>query len=51
MYTRAKTVPVWVTDINVIKKTAIELFSEFLGKKKLRFVGVGVSKLRGIDEK
>ena len=50
-YTRSKTVPIWTTDINVIKRTSIELLSEFLGKKKLRLVGVGVSKLREIDEK
>jgi DNA polymerase IV (archaeal DinB-like DNA polymerase) len=50
-YTRAKTVSSWTNDINVIKKTAIELLSEFLDRKKLRLVGVGVSKLRGIDEK
>jgi DNA polymerase IV (DinB-like DNA polymerase) len=35
----------------VIKRTAIELLSEFLGRKKLRLVGVGVSKLKERDEK
>jgi DNA polymerase IV (archaeal DinB-like DNA polymerase) len=50
-YTRSKTIPIWTYDINVIKRTAIELLSEFLDRKKLRLVGVGVSKLRGIDEK
>jgi len=49
-YTRAKTVPVWTSDIDLIKKTAIELLSEFLGRK-LRLVAVGVSKLRERDEK
>ena len=32
-YTRAKTVPIWTSDINVIKKTAKELLSEFYDKK------------------
>jgi len=50
-FTRAKTVTIWTSDINVIKKTAIELLSEFLGRKKLRLVGVGVSKLKERDEK
>jgi DNA polymerase IV (archaeal DinB-like DNA polymerase) len=49
-YTRAKTVPVWTSDIDLIKRTAIELLSEFLGRK-LRLVAVGVSKLRERDEK
>jgi DNA polymerase IV (DinB-like DNA polymerase) len=49
-YTRAKTVPIWTWDIGLIKTTAMELLSEFLGKK-LRLVGVGVSKLRERDER
>jgi DNA polymerase IV (DinB-like DNA polymerase) len=49
-YTRAKTMPLWTSDINVIKKTALELLSEFLGRKKLRLVGVGVSRLRERDD-
>ena len=49
-YTRAKKVPIWTSDIDLIKKTAVELFWEFLGKK-LRLVAVGVSKLREKDEK
>jgi DNA polymerase IV (archaeal DinB-like DNA polymerase) len=50
-YTRSKTVTIWTSDINVIKRTATELLSEFLGRKKLRLVGVGVSKLKERDEK
>jgi DNA polymerase IV (archaeal DinB-like DNA polymerase) len=50
-YTRSKTVPIWTTDINVIKRTAIELLTEFLDRKKLRLIGVGVTKLRERDEK
>jgi DNA polymerase IV (archaeal DinB-like DNA polymerase) len=50
-YTRSKTVPIWTSDINVIKRTAVELLSEFIDRKKFRLVGVGVSKLRERDEK
>jgi len=50
-YTRSKTILVWTSDINVIKRTATELLSEFLDRKKFRLVGVGVSKLRERDEK
>jgi DNA polymerase IV (DinB-like DNA polymerase) len=49
-YTRAKTVPIWTWDIDSIKRTSMELLSEFLGRK-LRLVGVGVSKLREKDER
>lgn len=49
-YTRAKTVPVWTWDIDLIKRIAMELLSEFLGRK-LRLVSVGVSKLRERDER
>lgn len=49
-YTRAKTVPTWTSDIDLIKRTAIELFSEFRGRK-LRLVSVGVTKLRERDER
>jgi DNA polymerase IV (DinB-like DNA polymerase) len=50
-YTRSKTVPIWTSDLFVIKRTAIQLLSEFIGRQKLRLVGVGVSKLRERDEK
>ena len=50
-YTRAKTVLNWTSDINVIKREAMELLSEFIGKQKLRLVGVGVTKLRERDER
>jgi DNA polymerase IV (DinB-like DNA polymerase) len=50
-YTRAKTLPVWTSDINLIKRTAIELLLEFLGRKKLRLVSVGVAKLKERDER
>lgn len=50
-YTRSKTVPVWTSDIFVIKRTAMQLLSEFIGRQKFRLVGVGVSKLRESDER
>jgi DNA polymerase IV (DinB-like DNA polymerase) len=40
-YTRSKTVPVWTADILVIKRTAMQLLSEFIGSQKIRLVGVG----------
>lgn len=50
-YTRSKTIPIWTSDIFVIKRTAIQLLSEFIGRQKLRLVGVGVTKLRIRDER
>ncbi len=50
-YTRSKTIPVWTSDIFVIKRTAIQLLSEFIGSQKFRLVGVGVTKLRERDER
>jgi len=38
-------------DIFVIKRTAMQLLVEFIGRQKIRLVGVGVSKLRERDEK
>jgi DNA polymerase IV (archaeal DinB-like DNA polymerase) len=50
-YTRSKTVSVWTADIFVIKRTTMLLLSEFIGKEKLRLIGVGVSRLREIDDR
>jgi DNA polymerase IV (archaeal DinB-like DNA polymerase) len=50
-YTRSKTVTVWTSDIFVIKRTAMQLLSEFLGRQKIRLVGVGVSRLRERDSR
>jgi DNA polymerase IV (DinB-like DNA polymerase) len=50
-YTRSKTVSVWTADIFVIKRTAMQLLYEFLGKQKIRLVGLGVSRLREIDDR
>jgi DNA polymerase IV (DinB-like DNA polymerase) len=40
-YTRSKTIPVWTSDIFVIKRTAMQLLAEFIGRQKIRLVGVG----------
>ena len=48
-YTRSKTIPVWTSDIFVIKRTAMQLLAEFIGRQKIRLVGVGVSRLRERD--
>ncbi|MDD2340181.1 MAG: DNA polymerase IV [Methanosarcina sp.] len=50
-YTRSKTIPSWTSDISLIKKIATLLLSEFIGSRKLRLVGIGVTKLRERDEK
>ena len=50
-YTRSRTIPIWTSDIFVIKRTAMHLLSEFIGGQKLRLVGVGVTKLRVRDER
>ncbi|KKH45250.1 DNA polymerase IV [Methanosarcina sp. 1.H.A.2.2] len=50
-YTRSRTLPIWTSDIFVIKRTAIQLLSEFMGRRKFRLVGVGVTKFRERDER
>ncbi|HWR25733.1 MAG TPA: DNA polymerase IV [Methanosarcina sp.] len=50
-YTRSKTMPIWTSDLFVIKRTAMQLLSEFTGRQKFRLVGVGVTKLRERDAK
>lgn len=50
-YTRSKTVSAWTSDIFMIKRTAMQLLSEFIGGQKFRLVGVGVVKLRERDER
>ena len=50
-FSRSKTVPIWTSDIFVIKKTVTQLLSEFIGRQKIRLVGIGVAKLREIDER
>jgi DNA polymerase IV (archaeal DinB-like DNA polymerase) len=48
-YTRSKTVTVWTSDIFIIKRTAMQLLAEFIGREKIRLVGVGVTRLRERD--
>ncbi len=48
-YTRSKTVSVWTCDLFVIKRVSMQLLSEFIGRQKIRLVGVGVSRLRERD--
>ncbi|KKG08177.1 DNA polymerase IV [Methanosarcina sp. 2.H.A.1B.4] len=50
-YTRSRTLPIWTSDIFAIKRTAIQLLSEFMGRRKFRLVGVGVTKFRERDER
>ncbi len=50
-YTRSKTIPIWTSDIFVMKRISMQLLSEFIGNRKLRLVGIGVAKLRERDEK
>jgi len=44
-----KTIPVWTSDIFVIKRTALQLLAEFIGRQKIRLISVGVSRIRGRD--
>ena len=50
-FSRSKTVPIWTSDIFVIKRVAKQLLAEFIGGQKIRLVGIGVAKLREIDER
>ena len=50
-HTRSKTLGSSNLELNVIKRISMELMQEFLGKRKIRLVGVGLSKLEKIDER
>jgi len=50
-YTRSKTVHIWTSDVFVIKRTVMQLLSEFIGRQKFRLVGLGVTKLREKDKR
>lgn len=50
-YTRARSLKIHSTDIDVIKMIAKDLMREFIGKRKLRLLGVGASNFEKIDEK
>lgn len=50
-HTRARTFDSFTKDPNLIKKISKELLKEFLGKKKIRMIGIRLSNLERIDEK
>lgn len=50
-YTRARSLRVHSTDIDVIKITAKDLMREFMGKRKFRLLGVGLSNFEKVDER
>ncbi|WP_340820312.1 DNA polymerase IV [Methanolobus sp. WCC4] len=50
-YTRAKTLTAATTDKDTIRRTALILMEEFIGKGRFRLLGVGVTKLEKIDER
>ena len=41
----------WDEDIFVIKRTASQLLSEFMGRQKIRLVEIGVSRLKERDSR
>jgi len=50
-YTRARSLRVYSTDLEIIKITAKDLMREFMGKRRFRLLGVGVSNFEKVDEK
>ncbi|MGP8336945.1 MAG: DNA polymerase IV [Methanosarcinaceae archaeon] len=50
-YTRTKSLRVYSTDLEIIKLTAKDLMHEFIGKRRFRLLGVGVSNLKKADKK
>ena len=50
-YTRSKTLTIWTLDIFMIKKIAVQLLSEFIGRQSFRLIGTGGTKLKEKDEK
>ncbi len=50
-YTRARSLRVYSTDIDIIRITAKDLMREFMGKRKFRLLGVGVSNFEKVDER
>lgn len=51
LHNTLKDYQIWAADIHVIKRTTMQLLSEFTGRQKIRLVGVGVSRLRERDER
>ncbi len=50
-YTRARSLRVYSTDLEIIKITAKDMMREFMGKMKFRLLGVGVSNFEKVDER
>lgn len=50
-YTRARSLRVYSTDLETIKITAKDLMREFMGKRRFRLLGVGVSNFEKVDER
>jgi DNA polymerase IV (archaeal DinB-like DNA polymerase) len=48
---QSKTIPVWIPNFFVIKRTAMLLLSEFIGSQKIWFVGVGILRLKERDKR
>ncbi len=50
-YTRARSLRVYSTDLEIIKLTAKDLMREFMEKRRFRLLGVGVSNFEKADKK
>lgn len=50
-YTRARSLRVYSTDLETIKIIAKDLMREFMGKRRFRLLGVGVSNFEKVDER
>lgn len=48
---QSKTIPVWIPNFFVIKRTAMLLLSEFIGSQKIWLVGVGILRLKERDKR
>jgi DNA polymerase IV (archaeal DinB-like DNA polymerase) len=48
---QSKTIPLWISNLFVIKRTAMLLLLEFIGSQKIWLVGVGILRLKERDKK
>jgi len=48
---QSKTIPVWIPNLFVIKRTAMLLLSEFIGSQKIWLVDVGILRLKERDKR
>jgi DNA polymerase IV (DinB-like DNA polymerase) len=51
LHLRAQKLLLWTTDIFVIKRDAMWLLAEFIGRQKIGLVGVGFSRIRERDSR